>query len=213
MYPRPRELLHFSTMEAMKVTNSWSPRQRAPGLGRKMALILYAAVARLAPSARMAMSAAVTRHAPSARMAMTGAAIAATTAPMGRSQPLMSASEHVPNVLFIECGFGCDQHGQTATKAAVRACRNAIEFNSIPSIGKLVPGGYANMKLDVQLGVPASYLTDVDEAAVRAVFPYGQVQIRMEAGGLLADSGIALERMGDKNQDMIICVACVTVGY
>jgi uncharacterized protein (TIGR02058 family) len=35
----------------------------------------------------------------------------------------------------------------------------------------------------------------------------------MEAGGLLADSGIALERMGDKNQDMIIAVACVTVGY
>jgi uncharacterized protein (TIGR02058 family) len=178
-----------------------------------MALLLAAVITRLAPSARTAMAAAVTRHAPSARMAMTGAAIGATTAPMGRSQPLMSASEHVPNVLFIECGFGCDQHGQTATKAAVRACRNAIEFNSIPSIGKLVPGGYANMKLDVQLGVPASYLTDVDEAAVRAVFPYGQVQIRMEAGGLLADSGIALERMGDKNQDMIICVACVTVGY
>lgn len=178
-----------------------------------MALLLAAAATRLAPSARIAMAAAVTRHAPSARMAMTGAAIGATTAPMGRSQPLMSASEHVPNVLFIECGFGCDQHGQTATKAAVRACRNAIEFNSIPSIGKLVPGGYANMKLDVQLGVPASYLTDVDEAAVRAVFPYGQVQIRMEAGGLLADSGIALERMGDKNQDMIIAVACVTVGY
>jgi uncharacterized protein (TIGR02058 family) len=30
------------------------------------------------------------------------------------------------HVLFVEVGFGSDQHGQDATKAAVRACRNAI---------------------------------------------------------------------------------------
>jgi len=28
---------------------------------------------------------------------------------------------------------------QSSTKAAVRACRNAIEFNSIPSIKRLIP--------------------------------------------------------------------------
>ena len=26
-------------------------------------------------------------------------------------------------ILFVETGFGCDQHGQNSTKAAVRACR------------------------------------------------------------------------------------------
>lgn len=114
---------------------------------------------------------------------------------------------------FVECGFGCDQHGQTATKAAVRACRNAIEFNSLPRIGKLVPGGYEGMKLHVQLGVPPAYADDIDEAQVRAVFPYGDIKIDIEPGGLLADSGIALESMGDKNRDMIIAVAAVTVGY
>ena len=41
----------------------------------------------------------------------------------------------------------------------------------------------------------------------------GEVRIDIEPGGLLADSGIALEAMGDKNRDMIIAVACVTVGY
>ena len=41
--------------------------------------------------------------------------------------------------LFAECGFGADQHGQDATKAAVRACRNAIEFNSVPSVRAVVP--------------------------------------------------------------------------
>lgn len=42
-------------------------------------------------------------------------------------------------IFFIECGFGNDSHGQSSTKAAVRACRNAIEFNSIPSIKRLIP--------------------------------------------------------------------------
>ena len=58
--------------------------------------------------------------------------------------------------LFVECGFGNDSHGQNATKAAVRACRNAIEFNSIPSIGALVPGGYDGMELRVQIAVPTT---------------------------------------------------------
>jgi hypothetical protein len=43
------------------------------------------------------------------------------------------------NIFFIELGFGNDSHGQSSTKAAVRACRNAIEFNSIPSIKRLIP--------------------------------------------------------------------------
>ena len=116
-------------------------------------------------------------------------------------------------VLFVECGFGCDQHGQNATKAVVRACRSAIEFNSIPSIGKIVPGGYDNMKLHLQIGVPGP-ASEIDLEAVAAVFPYGQIlPIQIEHGGLLVHSGIALPAMGDTNDDMIIAVACVTVGY
>lgn len=78
---------------------------------------------------------------------------------------------------------------------------------------QLIPNGYEGMKLHVQLGVPAAYTDSVDTAEVAKVFPYGQVKVEVEVGGLLADSGIALEAMGDKNSDMIIAVACVTVGY
>ena len=39
-------------------------------------------------------------------------------------------------------------------KAAVRACRNAIEFNSIPCIQQIVPNGYAGMQIHVKIGVP-----------------------------------------------------------
>ena len=108
-------------------------------------------------------------------------------------------------VLFVEVGMGADQHGQDATKACVRACRNAIEFNSIPSIRDIVPGGYDAMKLHIQLGV----------------FPYGNIvdPVNVDVGGLLAKSGIAIPEMGDvdeegrPNDDFVIAVASITVGY
>ena len=81
-------------------------------------------------------------------------------------------NEPMTQILFVECGFGNDQHGQNATKAAVRACRNAIEFNSIPSVRNLVPGGRDNMKLLIQFASPEPHTIDVNQ--VKAVFPYGK---------------------------------------
>lgn len=133
---------------------------------------------------------------------------------MASSSSSSSAPSGMKQVLFVEVGFGSDQHGQDATKAAVRACRNSIEFNSIPSIAKIVPGGYDGMKLRVQLAVPEKYAKGVDLDAVRKVFPYGQMlPIEVQHGGMVASSGIEIEAMGDKNEDMVICVAAVTVGY
>lgn len=40
-----------------------------------------------------------------------------------------------------------------------------------------------------------------------------QVKVELDVGGLLADSGCVLPKMGDKNSNMIIAVAAVTVGY
>ena len=51
------------------------------------------------------------------------------------------------------------------------------------------------------LRVPAKYAEGIDETQVRGVFPYGDIKVDVEAGGLLADSGIALEAMGDQNRD------------
>ena len=51
-------------------------------------------------------------------------------------------------VLLTRCG--CTHiAAQSSTKAAVRACRNAIEFNSIPSIRRLIPDVSANHAHDV----------------------------------------------------------------
>lgn len=124
--------------------------------------------------------------------------------------------ERIPNekIFFIELGFGNDSHGQSATKAAVRACRNAIEFNSIPSIKRLIPdGGYDALKLDVLLGVPQKYRDELDLDEVAKVFPYGHVRFEVHDGGLVAPSGIAIERLGDINDDMVVVCASVAVGY
>lgn len=95
----------------------------------------------------------------------------------------------------------------------VRACRNAIEFNSIPSIGKLVPGGYEGLKLDVLLAVPPKYQSELDTDEVKKVFPYGEVRIKVQDGGMIAPSGIAIDKLGDRNDDMVVVCASVTVGY
>lgn len=135
-----------------------------------------------------------------------------------------------PNLFFVQMGFGVDQHGesQNATKAAVRAVRNAIEFNSIPGVISHLPGGRKNMLIHVKLGVPrllpslSSCITSeeketlrhVDVWEVAKVFPYGKLlPIEMEVGGLSFPTGRVVEELGDED-DVAVCVAaCVTLGY
>jgi len=104
--------------------------------------------------------------------------------------------------------FTCTSHS-----LLVRACRNAIEFNQIPSLGEIVPGGRDEMKLDVLLAVPPAYQDDLDLRQVRSCFPYGQIRIQVQDGGMVAQSGVAIPELGDKNQDMVVVCTAVTVGY
>ena len=116
-----------------------------------------------------------------------------------------------PSLSFIKKGFGCDGHGQDSTKAAVRAARNSIEFNSIPSIRRLVTGGYDNLKLHVKVGVP--HPESVDKEQVSRVFPYGECDVVVVEGGLSAGSRIAIPSLGDTSDEMVIAVCAVTVGF
>ena len=128
--------------------------------------------------------------------------------------------------LFVELGVGTDQHGQNGTKAAVRACKDAISFNSLPAMADLVPGGYGGMKLHVLIAAPIKkYPVDVEE--VKKVFPYGSVVVDVVEGGMIAKSGIAIEEMGDyssaseedddgdnvANDDFVVVNAAVSVGW
>lgn len=133
------------------------------------------------------------------------------------------------NLLFVQMGFGVDQHGnddekyagsgQGATKASVRAVRNAIEFNSIPGIIEAVPGGRDEMLISLKLGVPLKRgsddkVMDVKLEEVAKVFPYGRLlPIEVVVGGLSFHTGRIVRELGDID-DMAVCVAaCVSIGY
>ncbi len=111
--------------------------------------------------------------------------------------------------LVIEMGMGVDQHGQDPTVAAKRAVRNAIAHNALPGVWEVAGLGHPNeMIVEVQVAVP--YPDQVREEEVLAVLPFGQKTLKLETGGMVVE-GKAIPELDDKNNDMIIAVAAVTV--
>ena len=91
-------------------------------------------------------------------------------------------------VLFVELGMGADLRGQDATKAAVRAVRDAIGRNTVPGMAALLQGGNKRMAVLVRLAAPVE-AGPIDRAAVAAVLPSGDVAIEVAPGGMLAPNG------------------------
>jgi len=143
---------------------------------------------------------------------------------IGLGARLPKADAQMTNLLFVQTGFGVDQHGdrtkEGATKAAVRAVRNAIEFNSIPGIIETVPGGRAEMLIHVKLGVPPKNENatgdpmNVDLSEIAKVFPYGRLMpMEVVVGGLKFPTGRIVRELGDNNDIALCVVASVSVGY
>jgi uncharacterized protein (TIGR02058 family) len=108
---------------------------------------------------------------------------------------------------IIEMGMGIDQHGQDPTVAAARAVRNAIAHNALLGIwaGLSHPN---EMIVEVQVAVP--YPEAVRSEEVLAVLPFGQKSLNLETGGMVVP-GRAIAELADKNDEMLIAVAAVTV--
>ncbi len=109
----------------------------------------------------------------------------------------------------IEMGMGIDQHGQEPTVAAARAVRNAIANNALPGIWEVAGLPHPDaMIVDVQVAVP--YPDQVNEAEVLAVLPFGQKRLTVQDGGMVV-MGRAIASLNDKNDEMLMAVAAVTV--
>jgi uncharacterized protein (TIGR02058 family) len=80
-------------------------------------------------------------------------------------------------------------------------------------MNRLIPNGYDGLKLDVLLAVPPKYKDSLDLSQVQEVFPYGSIRFQVTDGGMIAPSGIAIEKLGDTNEDMVVVCVAVTVGY
>lgn len=110
---------------------------------------------------------------------------------------------------IIEMGMGIDQHGQDPTVAAARAVRNAIAHNALPGVWEVAGLSHPNeMIVDVQVAVP--YPEQVRQDEVLAVLPFGRKTLTLEPGGMVV-AGRAIAELNDKNDDMYIAVAAVTV--
>lgn len=118
--------------------------------------------------------------------------------------------------LFLEVGVGTDQHGQDLTKACVRAVKDAISFNSIPSLHSLVPGGRDHIVLRLQLAVPfkEGKKPHIDLEKVCAAIPYGTIlPVEVTHGGARFESMCSVPSLGDTSDGWVVAIACVTVGY
>lgn len=110
---------------------------------------------------------------------------------------------------IIEMGMGIDQHGQEPTVAAARAVRNAIANNALPGIWEVAGLSDPNeMIVEIQIAVP--YPEQVREEEVLSVLPFGRKTIKIEQGGMVVQ-GRAIPSLNDKNDEMLIAVAAVTV--
>lgn len=64
------------------------------------------------------------------------------------------------------------------------------------------------MIVEVKVGVP--YPEQVREAEVLAVLPFGRKSLIVESGGMVVE-GRAISALNDRNDEMLIAVAAVTV--
>ena len=111
--------------------------------------------------------------------------------------------------LIIEMGMGVDQHGQDPTVAAARAVRNAIAHNALPGVWE-VAGLSHPQQMIVEVKVAVPYPEQVREDEVLAVLPFGQKTLTVENGGMVVE-GRAIAELDDKNDEMLVAVAAVTV--
>lgn len=111
----------------------------------------------------------------------------------------------------VELGTGVDLHGQDSTKAAVRAVRDAFAHVSLPGL-RAVAGvtDLATVAIDVVLGVPPE-AGAFDEGQVRAQFPFGQVSVKVEHGGLMVTGEAFRPEFGDRVDAILIVNAAIFV--
>lgn len=69
------------------------------------------------------------------------------------------------------------------------------------------------MKIHVQVGIPEG-IGVVDEQAIQAEFPYGNLlPLDVQPGGMLASNGIWQPGVAEPKDDMTVAVVCVTIGF
>lgn len=109
----------------------------------------------------------------------------------------------------IEMGMGIDQHGQNPGRAAQKAVKDAMARSCLIGIFEIARLEDVNqMLVDVLIACPKP--ESVDPEQVLQAVPFGQKQIRVVKGGMIARSFYQPE-LGDTSDEAYIANAVVTV--
>jgi uncharacterized protein (TIGR02058 family) len=82
---------------------------------------------------------------------------------------------------ILEMGTGTDLHGRDYTKAAVRAVRDALQHSSLSFVRVL---GLDTKTLPVHVTIGVQQPDSVDQKAIEAEFPIGELTVSVVVGGL-----------------------------
>lgn len=110
---------------------------------------------------------------------------------------------------IVQVGMGVDQHGQDMNRAAQKAVADAIARSCLTGLIEIIGLRDPNDML-VHVKVACPYPEQVDREAVLATLPFGQRQLEVVAGGMTASTVVQPE-LGDKNDQMLVATAAVTV--
>jgi uncharacterized protein (TIGR02058 family) len=111
----------------------------------------------------------------------------------------------------VELGSGVDLHGQDATKAAIRAVRDAFQHVSLPGLRQVA--GVTDMStvmIDVAIGAPPE-AGQVDVEEVKAQFPIGTVNVTVQPGGLMPVGEAFRPEFGDTVDAIVVANAAIVV--
>lgn len=113
---------------------------------------------------------------------------------------------------MIEFGMGTDFHGQSVTRAARKALRDAVSRSCLSGLQEVM--GYTleemNDKVQLNITVAVSRPEEVDLEAITADLPIGSSTVQLVAGGLRI-RGIAIPEFGDANDTIESALACIEV--
>ena len=110
---------------------------------------------------------------------------------------------------IIEMGMGIDQHGQDPTNAAQKAVKDAMARSCLTGLLDVVRlDDLDQIVVEVLIACPQP--ERVDTTAVLQPIPFGQKQINVIEGGMVAQS-IYQPELGDSSDKTYIANAAITV--
>jgi len=109
----------------------------------------------------------------------------------------------------IEFGMGLDQHGQDPTRAACKAIKDAIANSCLAGVIDIARLSDVNdMKVEMHIACP--HPDRVDREKVLSALPFGEKQLFISEGGMIAH-GLFQPELGDKTDEAFIANAAVIV--